>query len=52
MIHDFLSFYIVVSKCEKWKEESIFMVGPGRQLASLCHSSGACGWILPRLLKL
>ena len=22
MIHDFLSFYIVVSKCEKWKEEA------------------------------
>jgi len=20
MIHDFLSFYIVVSKCEEWKE--------------------------------
>ena len=22
MIHDFLSFYIVVSKCEEWKEEA------------------------------
>jgi len=26
---------------------SIFMVGPGRQLASLHHCSGACGGILP-----
>jgi len=26
MIHDFLSFSIVVSKCEEWKE-----VGPGRR---------------------
>jgi len=24
MIHDFLSFYIVVSKCEEWKEEALF----------------------------
>jgi len=22
MIHDFLSFYIVVSNCEEWKEEA------------------------------
>jgi len=22
MIHDFLSFYIVVSKCEEWKEKA------------------------------
>jgi len=22
MIHDFLSFYIAVSKCEEWKEEA------------------------------
>jgi len=22
MIHDFLSFHIVVSKCEEWKEEA------------------------------
>jgi len=22
MIHDFLSFYIVVSKCEEWEEEA------------------------------
>jgi len=28
-MHDFLSFYIVVSKCEEWKEDH-FMVGPGR----------------------
>ena len=24
MIHDFLSFYIVVSKCEEWKEEAFY----------------------------
>jgi len=30
---------------------SIFMVGPGRQLASLCHCSRACGGILPRWFK-
>jgi len=28
MIHDFLSFHIVVSKCEEWKEEAIFVVCP------------------------
>jgi len=22
MIHDFLSLYIVISKCEEWKEEA------------------------------
>jgi len=30
VIHDFLSFCIVVSKCEECRG-SIFMVGPGRQ---------------------
>ena len=29
MIHDFLSFYIVVSKCEKWKEEAFLWSAPG-----------------------
>jgi len=29
MIHDFLSFYIVVSKCEEWKEESFLWSAPG-----------------------
>jgi len=29
MTHDFLSFYIVVSKCEEWKEEA-FYGRPGR----------------------
>jgi len=30
---------------------SIFMVDPGRQLASLRHCSRACGEILPRWFK-
>ena len=29
MIHDFLSFYIVVSKCEVWKEEAFLWLAPG-----------------------
>jgi len=29
MIHDFLSFYIVVSKCEEWKEEAFLWMAPG-----------------------
>ena len=29
MIHDFLSFYIVVSKCEEWKEEALLSSTPG-----------------------
>jgi len=29
MIHDFLSFYIVVSKCEKWKKEAFLWSAPG-----------------------
>jgi len=29
MIHDFLSFYIVVSKCEEWNEEAILWSAPG-----------------------
>jgi len=29
MIHDFLSFYIVVSKCEEWKEKAFLWSVPG-----------------------
>jgi len=29
MIHDCLSFYIVVSKCEEWKEEAFLLSDPG-----------------------
>ena len=29
MIHDFLSFYIAVSKCEEWKEEVFLWSAPG-----------------------
>jgi len=29
MIQDFLSFYIVVSKCEEWKEEAFLWSAPG-----------------------
>jgi len=29
MIHDFLSFYIAVSKCEEWKEEAFLWSAPG-----------------------
>jgi len=29
MIHDFISFYIVVSKCEKWKAEAFVWSAPG-----------------------
>jgi len=29
MIHDFLSFYIVVSKCEEWKEEAMLWSAQG-----------------------
>jgi len=29
MIHDFLSFYIVVSKCEDQKEEALLWSAPG-----------------------
>ena len=29
MIHDFVSFYIVVSKCEEWKEETFLWSAPG-----------------------
>jgi len=29
MIHDFLSFYIVVSKCEEWKHEAFLWSAPG-----------------------
>jgi len=33
------------------ERESTFMVGPGRQLTSLRHSSRARGGILPRWFK-
>jgi len=29
MIHDFLSFYIVVNKSEEWKEEAFLWSAPG-----------------------
>jgi len=29
MIHDFLSFYIVVSKCKEWKEGAFLWSAPG-----------------------
>ena len=29
MIHDFLSFYIVVSKCKEYKEEALLWSAPG-----------------------
>jgi len=28
MMHNFLSFYIVVSKCEEWKEETFLWSAP------------------------
>jgi len=30
MTHDFISFYIVVRKCEEWKEEAFLWSSPGR----------------------
>ena len=27
-MHDFLSFYIVVSKCEEWKDEAFLWSAP------------------------
>ena len=29
MIHDVLSTYIVISKCEEWKEEAFLWSAPG-----------------------
>ena len=29
MMHEFLSFYIVVSKCEEWKEKAFLWSAPG-----------------------
>jgi len=29
MIHDFLSFYIIISKCEEWKEEAFLWSASG-----------------------
>jgi len=46
-LHYFLSFYIVVSKCEEWKVEAFFG-GPRATLTLLRRCSWACGGILPR----
>jgi len=48
-IHDFLSFSIVVSKREEWKEH--FYGRPRATLTSLRHCSRACGGILPCWFK-
>jgi len=29
VIHDFLSFYVVLSKCEEWKEKAFLWSAPG-----------------------
>jgi len=50
MMHDFLSFYIVVSKCEEWKEEA-FCGRPRETLILLRHCSWAYGGILPCWFK-
>jgi len=50
MIHDFLSFYIVGSQCEEWKEIA-FYGWPRATLTSLRHCSRASGGILPRWFK-
>jgi len=50
MIQDFLSFYIVVSKCEEWKEEA-FLWSARATLTSLRHCSRACGESLPHWFK-
>ena len=49
-MHDFLSFYIVVRKCEEWKEEAFWWSVPAT-LTSLRHCSWACGEILPCWFK-
>jgi len=41
MIHDFFSFYIVVSKCEEWKVEALLWSAPAT-LTSLRNCSRAC----------
>jgi len=44
MIHDFLSFYIVVSKCEEWKVEAFLWSAPGdsshRYATAVGHAVG------------
>jgi len=50
MIHDFLSFYIVVSNCNEWKEQA-FYGRPWVTVTSLRHCSRACGGILPHWFK-
>jgi len=50
MIDDFLSIYIVVSKCEEWKEGALLWSAPAT-LTSLRNCSRACGGILPRWFK-
>ena len=52
MIHDFLSFYIVVSKCEEWKEKAFLWSAPGDSYhLYIRHCSRACGGILPCWFK-
>ena len=49
MTHDFLCFYIVVSKCEEWKEETFLWSAPGDSKhcsATAVEHSG--GEMLPR----
>jgi len=50
MIHGFLSFHIVVSKCEEWKEEA-FLWSAWATLTLLRHCSWACGGISPHWFK-
>jgi len=44
MIHDLLSFHIVVSKCEEWKEEAFLWSAPGdtqrRYASAVEHAVG------------
>jgi len=43
-MHDFLSFYIVVSKCEEWKEEAFVWSAPDnsshRYVMAIEHAVG------------
>jgi len=50
MMHNFLPFYVVVSKCEEWKGET-FLWSARVTLTSLRHCSWACGGILSRWFK-
>jgi len=40
MIHVFLSFYIVVSKCEEWKEEAFLWSALGDIKIATRHAVG------------